>query len=88
MDAMVKEQFSELPWLWSEVVGKVDVYENACACSRAASEVMRNTAVLVAIGRSPNGKLISAEKAGVNVDERGFIKVDKQLKGRLKYSFF
>jgi dihydrolipoamide dehydrogenase len=34
--------------------------------------------VLVAIGRSPNGKLIDAEKAGVMVDERGFIQVDKQ----------
>ncbi|MBR9857961.1 MAG: dihydrolipoyl dehydrogenase [Gammaproteobacteria bacterium] len=37
-------------------------------------------AVLVAIGRTPNGKLLDAEKAGVNVDERGFINVDKQLR--------
>ncbi|MDT8451606.1 MAG: dihydrolipoyl dehydrogenase [Gammaproteobacteria bacterium] len=36
--------------------------------------------VLLAVGRSPNGKLIDAEKAGVNVDERGFIAVDKQQK--------
>ncbi|MDA3870331.1 MAG: dihydrolipoyl dehydrogenase [Gammaproteobacteria bacterium] len=36
--------------------------------------------VLLAVGRSPNGKLIDAEKAGVNVDERGFIAVDKQMK--------
>jgi dihydrolipoyl dehydrogenase len=34
--------------------------------------------VLVAVGRSPNGKLIDAEKAGVAVSERGFIEVDKQ----------
>jgi len=34
--------------------------------------------VLLAIGRSPNGKMVSAENAGVEVDERGFIKVDKQ----------
>jgi len=32
--------------------------------------------VLVAVGRRPNGKLIDADKAGVNVDERGFIPVD------------
>ncbi|ETX27090.1 dihydrolipoyl dehydrogenase [Roseivivax isoporae] len=32
--------------------------------------------VLVAVGRKPNGKLIDAEKAGVAVDERGFIAVD------------
>ena len=36
--------------------------------------------ILVAVGRRPNGKLISAEKAGVVVDERGFIAVDKQMK--------
>ncbi|WP_428088325.1 dihydrolipoyl dehydrogenase [Candidatus Thioglobus sp.] len=36
--------------------------------------------VLVSIGRSANGKLIDADKAGVNVDDWGFIKVDKQMK--------
>lgn len=36
--------------------------------------------VLVSIGRTPNGKLIDCEKAGVNVDDRGFIPVDKQMK--------
>ncbi len=34
--------------------------------------------VLVAIGRTPNGKLIDAEKAGVAVNDWGFIEVDKQ----------
>tara|TARA_B110000008_G_C16702445_1_gene457311 strand:- start:4 stop:726 length:723 start_codon:yes stop_codon:yes gene_type:complete len=37
-------------------------------------------AVLVAIGRSPNGKSIDAEKAGIEVTEKGFISVDKQLR--------
>jgi len=36
--------------------------------------------VLVSIGRSANGKLIDAEKAGVEVDDWGFIQVDKQMK--------
>jgi dihydrolipoamide dehydrogenase len=36
--------------------------------------------VLLAVGRSPNGKNIGAENAGVVVDERGFIAVDKQQK--------
>lgn len=36
--------------------------------------------VLVAIGRSPNGLLIDADKAGVAVQENGFINVDKQMK--------
>jgi dihydrolipoamide dehydrogenase len=34
--------------------------------------------ILVAVGRIPNGKALDAEKAGVNVDERGFIPVDDQ----------
>ena len=34
--------------------------------------------VLVAVGRRPNGKKIDADKAGVAVDERGFIAVDSQ----------
>ncbi len=36
--------------------------------------------VLVAVGRTPNGKKIDADKAGVIVDERGFIPVDTQLR--------
>jgi len=36
--------------------------------------------VLVAVGRRPNGRVLEAERAGVNVDERGFIRVDQQLR--------
>ena len=36
--------------------------------------------VLVAAGRVPNGKKISAEKAGIIVDDKGYIKVDKQCR--------
>jgi dihydrolipoamide dehydrogenase len=36
--------------------------------------------VLVAVGRVPNGRAIGASEAGVNVDERGFIPVDAQLR--------
>jgi dihydrolipoamide dehydrogenase len=36
--------------------------------------------VLVAVGRRPNGREIGAEAAGVDVDERGFIAVDRQLR--------
>src|SRR3954452_19025231 len=36
--------------------------------------------VLVAVGRRPNGAAIGAEAAGVTVDERGFIRVDRQLR--------
>lgn len=36
--------------------------------------------ILVAVGRKPNGKMVAADKAGVTVDERGFIPVDKQMR--------
>jgi dihydrolipoamide dehydrogenase len=47
---------------------------------QAPAEPVRYDRVLVAVGRRPNGSLVDAEKAGVNVDERGFINVDKQLR--------
>ncbi len=43
--------------------------------------------VLVSIGRSPNGLLIDADKAGVSVDERGFIAVDKQQRTNVNHIF-
>ncbi len=36
--------------------------------------------ILVAVGRTPNGHAIDAHAAGVNVDERGFIPVDSQMR--------
>ena len=45
---------------------------------KGAPESEMFDAVLVAVGRRPNGKLIAADKAGVNVDEQGFIPVNKQ----------
>ena len=44
-------------------------------------------AVLVAIGRSPNGKFIDAEKAGVEVTNQGFITVDKQLRTNVSHIY-
>lgn len=43
--------------------------------------------VLVAIGRRPNGKNIGAEKAGVFVNEYGFIPVDKQMRTNVPHIF-
>ena len=43
--------------------------------------------VLVAIGRSPNGKLIDADKAGVVVNEQGFIPVDTQQRTNIDHIF-
>ena len=43
--------------------------------------------VLVAVGRAPNGRLIGAENAGVLVDERGYIPVDKQQHTNVPHIF-
>lgn len=43
--------------------------------------------VLVSIGRRPNGLNIGAENAGVAVDERGFINVDKQMRTNVPHIF-
>ena len=43
--------------------------------------------VLQAVGRSPNGKKIAADKAGVNVTDRGFIPVDIQMRTNVPHIF-
>ncbi len=43
--------------------------------------------ILVAVGRRPNGRLIGAELAGVAVDERGFIPVDKRMRTNVPHIF-
>ena len=43
--------------------------------------------ILVSVGRVPNGKRISADKAGVNVDQRGFIPVDSQMRTNVPHIF-
>jgi dihydrolipoamide dehydrogenase len=43
--------------------------------------------VLVAVGRSPNGKKIDAGNAGVVVDDRGFIAVDQQMRTNVPHIF-
>ncbi len=54
---------------------------------KACNDTKRYDAVLVAIGRTPNGKLIDVQKAGVNVDDRGFIAVDKQMRTNVPHIF-
>ncbi|MGB5250162.1 MAG: dihydrolipoyl dehydrogenase, partial [Gammaproteobacteria bacterium] len=43
--------------------------------------------VLVAVGRTPNGKRIGADRAGVQVDGRGYILVDKQMRTNVPHIF-
>src|SRR5205807_1370078 len=43
--------------------------------------------ILMSVGRRPNGREIKAEAAGVNVNERGYIPVDKQLRTNVAHIF-
>jgi len=54
---------------------------------KAPAEPQLYDMVLVAAGRSPNGKNIAADKAGVAVTERGFIPVDKQMRTNMPHIF-
>jgi dihydrolipoamide dehydrogenase len=48
---------------------------------------VRYDKILVAVGRKPNGHLVAADKAGVNVDERGFINVSKEMRTNVPHIF-
>lgn len=54
---------------------------------KAPAQAQRYDLVLVAVGRSPNGKKIGADKAGVAVTDRGFIEVDKQMRTNVPHIF-
>ncbi|MGF6937735.1 dihydrolipoamide dehydrogenase [Paraburkholderia sp. UCT70] len=54
---------------------------------QAPAEPQRYDLVLVAVGRSPNGGRIGAEKAGVAATDRGFIEVDKQQRTNVPHIF-
>lgn len=43
--------------------------------------------VLVSVGRKSNGSMIDADKAGIRVDERGFINVDKQMRTNVSHIY-
>jgi len=63
-------------------VAKIEALKKGLKVSfegKDAPETETYDKILVAVGRSPNGKLINAEAAGVAVDDYGFINVDAQM---------
>ncbi|MFT4438958.1 dihydrolipoyl dehydrogenase [Caballeronia sp. 15715] len=54
---------------------------------KASVEAQRYDLVLVAVGRTPNGNKIGADKAGVMVTNSGFIDVDKQMRTNVPHIF-
>ncbi len=62
-------------------------FEGADDKNAAPKEPQRYDMVLMSVGRSPNGKKISADKAGVAVTDRGFINVDSQMRTNVPHIF-
>ncbi|HXI35397.1 MAG TPA: FAD-dependent oxidoreductase, partial [Burkholderiales bacterium] len=58
----------------------VEAKKDGLKVSFEGQEAKTYDMILVSVGRSPNGKKIGAEKAGVEVDAKGFISVDKQMR--------
>ena len=54
---------------------------------QAPAGAERYDQVLVSVGRSPNGHRIGADRAGVAVDARGFIAVDRQMRTNVPHIF-
>jgi len=85
----VKQRYSSI--MLKTKVTKVDAKKDGLYVTfegeQAPKEPVRFDKILSSVGRTPNGKLIAAEKAGVNVDERGFIAVDKQQRTNVPHIF-
>ncbi len=62
-------------------------FESADEGQKPALESGTWDRVLVAVGRAPNGGKLDADKAGVQVTERGFIPVDKQMRTNVPHIF-
>ncbi|AVR98276.1 dihydrolipoyl dehydrogenase [Pseudoduganella armeniaca] len=65
----------------------IKVTFEAAEAGATAPEPQLYDMVLVAVGRSPNGKKIAADKAGVRVTDRGFIEVDSQMRTNVPHIF-
>jgi dihydrolipoamide dehydrogenase len=65
----------------------IKVTFEAAEAGATAPEPQTYDLVLVAVGRSPNGKKIGADAAGVAVTDRGFIPVDGQMRTNVPHIF-
>jgi dihydrolipoamide dehydrogenase len=71
-------------------VSKVDAQDDGLRVEfdgDSAPEPQVYDRILMAVGRRPNGGLIGADKAGVLVDERGFIRVDEQMRTNVPHIY-
>jgi dihydrolipoamide dehydrogenase len=93
LERRIKKRYENI--LLDTKVTAIEPTKEGLVCSFEGPLIDKNKApesdtfdrVLVSIGRSPNGLMIDADKAGVAVDERGFIAVDKQMRTNVPHIF-
>ena len=66
---------------------KVEATPKGLKVSFEGKEAQLYDMILVSVGRTPNGKKIGADKAGVAVTERGFIETDSQMRTNVPHIF-
>jgi dihydrolipoamide dehydrogenase len=71
----------------STKVESVEASEKHLAVTLSGEESLKFDGVLVAIGRQPNGRAVGADQAGVNVDDAGFIAVDRQMRTNVPHIY-
>jgi dihydrolipoamide dehydrogenase len=84
----IKKQYKNI-WLETKV-NSIEALKEGLKVSfegKNAPESELFDAVLVAVGRKPNGLLIDADLAGIHVNEQGFISVDKQQRTNVNHIF-
>jgi len=84
----IKKQYKNI-WLETKVEG-IKALKSGLKVSFSGDKAPDSEtfdAVLIAVGRRPNGFKIGADKAGIEVDERGFIQVNEQQKTNVEHIY-
>ena len=88
LERRIKKRYENI-YLNTKVTA-IEPADDGLVCSfegKGAPEKDTFDRVLVSIGRTPNGKLIDAEKAGIAVNDWGFIEVDKQQRTNVDHIY-
>jgi len=91
VNPLYKRLQKQCPILLKTNVTKIDAKKDGLYVTfegdNAPDKPEKFASVLCAVGRTPNGADIAADKAGVQVDERGFIATDKQMRTNVSHIF-
>ena len=71
----------------STKVESVEAGDDGLKVKLSGGEEQTFDGILVAVGRRPNGRSIGADAAGVEVDDAGFIRVDRQMRTNVPHIY-